>query len=432
MDQDPKERLLLPPRAAANGPHRRCKPAAPGSVGVGGGGGGGGGVAIDVHGLKKRGGGRRSWVRVDAATGASEAVEVAKPALMRRLDLPARDLRLLDPLFVYPSAILGRERAVVCNLERIRCIITADEALVLRDPDADGGAAAEAAVRMYVDELQRRLVDRADDLPFEFIALEVALEAACSFLDTQAIELEAEAYPLLDELTAKISTLDLERARRLKSKLVALTRRVQKVRDEIEQLMDDDGDMAEMYLTEKKRRMEASLLDEQGLQGIGNNVFGSSFSAPVSPASSPPASRRLEKQFSFARSRHDSFKSSESSQYNIEELEMLLEAYFVVIDYTLNKLTSLKEYIDDTEDFINIQLANRISSLSIREGKLDATGMNMSLSREGSRSSRTAEAYRANNSSLACEDNLAVSCLPNCRGIASEQRLQIWITSGTS
>jgi magnesium transporter len=100
---------------------------------------------------------------------------------MRRLDLPARDLRLLDPLFVYPSAILGRERAVVCNLERLRCIITADEALVLREPDA----AAEEAVRSYVDELQRRLVDRADDLPFEFIALEVALEAACSFLDSQ-------------------------------------------------------------------------------------------------------------------------------------------------------------------------------------------------------------------------------------------------------
>ena len=133
MDHDPKERLLLPPPAAANGPHRRGKPPASGSVGIGGGGGGGGagGVAIDVHGLKKRGGGRRSWVRVDAATGASEAVEVAKPALMRRLDLPARDLRLLDPLFVYPSTILGRERAIVVNLEQIRCVITADEVLLL-------------------------------------------------------------------------------------------------------------------------------------------------------------------------------------------------------------------------------------------------------------------------------------------------------------
>jgi hypothetical protein len=34
----------------------------------------------------------------------------------------------LDPPCVYPSAIIDRERAVVCNLERIRCIITADEA----------------------------------------------------------------------------------------------------------------------------------------------------------------------------------------------------------------------------------------------------------------------------------------------------------------
>nr|CAB3485030.1 unnamed protein product [Digitaria exilis] len=363
MDHDHlKDRLLLPSsRAPANGPHHRR--AAPTAGGPGGGAAGGAGVSIDVNGLKRRGCVRRSWVRVDAATGAAEAVEVAKPALMRRLDLPARDLRLLDPLFVYPSAILGRERAVVCNLERVRCIITADEALVLHEQDAAGGAAADEAVRRYVNELQRRLVDRTDDLPFEFIALEVALEAACSFLDSQAIELEAEAYPLLDELTEKISTLNLERVRRLKSKLVALTRRVQKVRDEIEQLMEDDGDMAEMYLTEKKMRMEESQLDDEDLQGIGNNHnnhngFSSSISAPVSPASTPPASRRLEKEFSFARSRHSSFKSSDSSQYNIEELEMLLEAYFVVIDYTLSKLTSLKEYIDDTEDFINIQLDN--------------------------------------------------------------------------
>jgi magnesium transporter len=188
MEHDLMDRLLLPSSgaAAANGPrHRRVTPEAGGVDGREGGGTGVVGVAIDVNGLKRRGGGRRSWVRVDAATGASEAIEVAKPALMRRLDLPARDLRLLDPLFVYPSAILGRERAVVCNLERIRCIITADEALILRGPDGAGGAAMDESVRRYVDELQRRLVDRADDLPFEFIALEITLEAACSFLDSQ-------------------------------------------------------------------------------------------------------------------------------------------------------------------------------------------------------------------------------------------------------
>jgi magnesium transporter len=126
--------------------------------------------------------------------------------MMRRCDLPARDLRLIDPLFVYPSTILGREKAIVANLEQIRCIITADEVLLLNSLDS--------YVLQYVVELQRRLTTRGvgdvwqsegaelnrrrsrnfdsvfgntspDYLPFEFRALEVALESACTFLDSQ-------------------------------------------------------------------------------------------------------------------------------------------------------------------------------------------------------------------------------------------------------
>lgn len=368
---DLKERLLPPkPASAVNLREASYRPTASGRQPFQG---------MDFLGLKKRGQGVRSWIRVDAS-GNSQIIEVDKFTVMRRCDLPARDLRLLDPLFVYPSTILGREKAIVVNLEQIRCIITADEVLLLNSLDS--------YVLQYVVELQRRLTAPAmgegwqmedadlnrrrgcsnfdngfvntspDYLPFEFRALEVALEAACTFLDAQAAELEIEAYPLLDELTSKISTLNLERARRLKSRLVALTRRVQKVRDEIEQLMDDDGDMAEMYLTEKKRRMESSFYGEQSLMGYRSIDGALSVSAPVSPVSSPPETRRLEKCLSVTRSRHESMKSSESATESIEELEMLLEAYFVVIDSTLNKLTSLKEYIDDTEDFINIQLDN--------------------------------------------------------------------------
>lgn len=104
--------------------------------------------------------------------------------------------------------------------------------------------------------------------------------------------------------------------------------------------MDDDGDMAEMYLTEKKLRMETSFYGDQSV-GYGSSGAGLSASAPVSPVSSPPDGRKLEKSLSIARSRHESMKSSDSMTENIEELEMLLEAYFVVIDSTLNKLTSV-------------------------------------------------------------------------------------------
>ncbi|XP_076909311.1 magnesium transporter MRS2-1-like [Bidens hawaiensis] len=337
----------------------------------------------DVLGLKKRGQGLRSWVSVDAATGESQVIEVDKLTMMRRCDLPARDLRLLDPLFVYPSTILGREKAIVVNLEQIRCIITSDEVLLLNSLDN--------YVLQYVVELQRRLkpagdgdswqsessdCDRSkggrrfegvfectlpDYLPFEFKALEVALEVACTSLDTQAAELEIEAYPLLDELTSKISTSNLEHVRRLKSRLVALTRKVQKVRDEIEQLMDDDGDMVEMYLTEKKRHMEALFYGgDQSVAGPRSTDGIQSVSAPISPVSSPPNVKGFDRNLSLARSRHEgtTTSSSESVTENIDELEMLLEAYFIVTDNTLNKLTTLKEYIDDTEDFINIQLGN--------------------------------------------------------------------------
>ncbi|KAH9715873.1 Magnesium transporter MRS2-1 [Citrus sinensis] len=353
-----KERLLPPkPASAINLRDSSFRPSASGRQPFQG---------VDVLGLKKRGQGLRSWIRVDVS-GNSQIIEVDKFSMMRRCDLPARDLRLLDPLFVYPSTILGREKAIVVNLEQIRCIITADEVLLLNSLDS--------YVLQYVVELQRRLTAAGvnevwqsegdtnrrrsrnfdnvfgntspDYLPFEFRALEVALEAACTFLDSQAAELEIEAYPLLDELTSKISTLNLERVRRLKSRLVALTRRVQKVRDEIEQLMDDDGDMAEMYLTEKKSRMEASFYGDQSVLGYRSNDI-QSISAPVSPVSSPPDTRKLEKSLSIARSRHESMRSSDSTT----------DTYFVVIDSTLNKLTSLKEYIDDTEDFINIQLDN--------------------------------------------------------------------------
>ncbi|KAG5537400.1 hypothetical protein RHGRI_024736 [Rhododendron griersonianum] len=333
---------------------------------------------VDFLGLKKRGQGLRSWIRVDAL-GNSQVIEVDKFTMMRRCDLPPRDLRLLDPLFVYPSTILGREKAIVVNLEQIRCIITADEVFILNSLDN--------YVLQYVVELERRLKTAGarevwqsegtdlsrrrgsrsfdnmfgsmspDYLPFEFRALEVALESACTFLDSQISHFCSESRILIILLI--------------------------QVRDEIEQLMDDDGDMAEMYLTEKKMRTESVFCGDQSLMGYRSTDGMQTASAPVSPVPSPPESRKLEKSLSIVRSQHESIRSTESTTESIEEMEMLLEAYFVVIDSTLNKLTSvrtypihllfclisfrlyldegcwyLKEYIDDTEDFINIHLDN--------------------------------------------------------------------------
>ena len=56
-------------------------------------------------------------------------MQADKSALTHELGIQLRDLRLLDPQLAhsYPSAILCREKALVVNLEHIKCIITTDQ-----------------------------------------------------------------------------------------------------------------------------------------------------------------------------------------------------------------------------------------------------------------------------------------------------------------
>ncbi|KAG8502166.1 hypothetical protein CXB51_000069 [Gossypium anomalum] len=309
--------------------------------------------------VKKKAQPSRSWAVLDS-NGETTLVDVDKYAIMHRVNIHARDLRILDPLLSYPSTILGRDGAIVLNLEHIKAIITAEEVL-LRDPSGE-------YVVPVVQELQRHLpvvnainqgaeaigqidVEAAGECvsPFEFRALEVALESICSFLAARTLELETAAYPALDELTSLISSRNLDRVRKLKSAMTRLTARVQKVRDALEQLLDDDDDMADLYLSRK-------LATSSPVSGSG---------AANWYAVSPTIGSKISK------ASRGSIATIHGDENDVEELEMLLEAYFMQIDGTLNKLTTvlvpfsvvrylpiffLREYIDDTEDYINIQL----------------------------------------------------------------------------
>ncbi|PPD68378.1 hypothetical protein GOBAR_DD34752 [Gossypium barbadense] len=113
------------------------------------------------------------------------------------------------------------------------------------------------------------------------------------------------------------------------------------VRDELEQLLDDDDDMADLYLS-RKLAVACSPVSVSG--------------APNWYPSSPTIGSKISRT-----SRASAVTAEEDN--DVEELEMLLEAYFMQIDNTLNKLTTLREYIDDTEDYINIQLDNHRNQL---------------------------------------------------------------------
>ncbi|GAB2279096.1 Magnesium transporter MRS2-4 [Dionaea muscipula] len=342
--------------------------AVPSDTVVAGFGGGAGSVAAAGKG-KKKAGGVRLWMRFDR-NGQSELIEWDKSAVIKRVAIPARDLRILGPVFSQSSNILAREKAMVVNLEFIKAVVSAEEVLLL-DP-------LRQEVLPFVDQLRRQVSCKSSspraglndvqdneghsptsgqcatgpehvegvqhELPFEFQVLEIALEVVCSFLDSSVGDLEKDAYPILDELARDVSTKNLERVRSLKSNLTRLLARVQKVRDEIEHLLDDNEDMAHLYLTRKMIQNQQSEL-----------LLGAATSNSIIPVT-----HHLRRLSSY---KSGSFVSNNADYDDVEDLEMLLEAYFMQLDGTRNKILSVREYIDDTEDYVNIQLDNQRNEL---------------------------------------------------------------------
>ncbi|KAL3139598.1 hypothetical protein ABBQ38_003917 [Trebouxia sp. C0009 RCD-2024] len=289
----------------------------------------------------------RKWVKVDQ-DGSSSIIQAEKHELTHRLGVQLRDLRVLDPLLAasYPSAILARDRALVVNLEHIKCIIATDHVLVTN--------AEDDTVLAFVEELQRRCASAPDtdssnqdasqsspdlvvmngeqgdmtrenmfpflEIPYELRVLEVVLESVCTHLERLTSELEAAAHPALDALTNKVSTHNLERVRRIKNRMVRLNTRVETIHELLEKLLDDDDDMKDLNLTAKQLEMERTVsLQRNSLK-----------------AGQPPGSPLFGAE-------------PEDDDADAQEVEMVLETYFMHIDNTYNKLQTLTEYIDDTE-----------------------------------------------------------------------------------
>ncbi|EPS61452.1 hypothetical protein M569_13344, partial [Genlisea aurea] len=305
--------------------------------------------------LKKKASGARLWMRMDRA-GQSELIECDKNVIIKRVSIPARDLRILGPIFSQSSSILAREKAMIVNLEFIRAIVTAEEVLLLEP--------LQQEVLPFVDQLRRQLPHKSpnnnkqsqeqteplqDQLPFEFQVLEMALEVVCTYLDSNVAELERDAYPALDELARNVSTKNLEHVRSLKSNLTRLLARVQKVRDEIEHLLDDNDDMAQLYVTRKW--IQQNQLAE---------AAATATTTTTSNSVTPPTVAQLRR---IGSTRSGSIVSNNLQFQDVEDLEMLLEAYFMQLDGTRNKILSVREYIDDTEDYVNIQLDNQRNEL---------------------------------------------------------------------
>jgi magnesium transporter len=99
------------------------------------------------------------------------------------------------------------------------------------------------------------------------------------------------------------------------------------VRDEIEHLLDDNEDMAHLYLTRKQ-------IQNQQVEAIMSSAASNSI-VPAG-ASMPRMNSSFRRSVSITTSMH--------LDNDVEDLEMLLEAYFMQLDGIRNRILSVSSY----------------------------------------------------------------------------------------
>ena len=361
------------------------------------------------------------WVRINTQ-GNVNRLSMEKTRIASLLRVPLRDLRVLEPTTAdsYSNAVLCRERAIVVNLEQIKVLITSEEVIMtdsqtstvthflpelearllrrkrlrakvassstlpfnlssadlssMSDLAAAGGGAGQGSSRqqsgadggrggddgsMPSESRANAHVSAVEEFPFEFVALEVALEMVCNSLEIEANKVELDAKPALEALRKRVDNVNLERVRRMKTRLVRITGRVSKVREEIQRYLDDDSDMRDMYLTRKAKSEDASAPAATQHRGERQQL-GSSSSSNAVPPRSPLGVHGIHVQGDSAQ--HAFFDVLDDDK-DLQELEDLLETYFTHIDSTYRSLNGLNEYIDDLEDLIEIELDSQRNQL---------------------------------------------------------------------
>ncbi|KAF8477342.1 hypothetical protein BDZ91DRAFT_647794 [Kalaharituber pfeilii] len=231
--------------------------------------------------------------------------EFKKTELCTKHGLLPRDLRKLDSSIIVPH-ILVRKNSILVNLLHIRALIKADTVLVF---DVYGSTDSYTqSIFMYDLEGKLRQGSKAmGGLPYEMRALEAILISVTAALESEMKVLQELVIQLLGELEEDIDRDKLRHLLIYSKKLSTFEQKAKLIRDAIDEILEADDDLADMYLTEKMKGIER-----------------------------PPEEH--------------------------SEVEMLLESYHKITDEIVQVAGNLVANIRNTEEIVNIILdANRNS-----------------------------------------------------------------------
>ncbi|KAL7393338.1 hypothetical protein ABVT39_009564 [Epinephelus coioides] len=224
--------------------------------------------------------------------------EKKKAELCQELSLQARDLR-----FQHSTCLIPRNNCIIIRMEYLKAIVTPQSLLVL---DFRGFGLE----RWLVLELAPQLASQSHSLPFEFRALEAILQHKVNTLQARLNEVEPVMLDTLESLVdPKILSVDRSKLHILlqnSKSLSELETDIKVFKDTLLKILDEDEIIEELCLT---KWTDPRVFEESSL-GIDH----------------------------------------------AEEMELLLENYFMQAEEMGNKTRELKGLIDDSESVVFINL----------------------------------------------------------------------------
>ncbi|KAG0201766.1 hypothetical protein BGX28_005511 [Mortierella sp. GBA30] len=251
------------------------------------------------------------------------AGEFLKSDLCQKHGLHPRDLRKIDGGFSNQMpVVLVRPEVILVNLGHIRALIKSGLVTLFDSPDSKDRVEDSP----FVKDLQEKLKmssSNGEGPPFEFRALEAIFLSVVASLHAEMEVLVHFVTKLLAHLEEDIDQHKLKEMLQYTKKVSRFESKSLLIRNVFEELLDQDEDLAAMYLTEKK-------------QGHPR-----------------------------ATDSHD-------------EAEILLEAYMKQVEEIVNVVSIMKQQMQSTEDYVNVVLDAKRNQLLLFELRIAMGTLGMS------------------------------------------------------
>lgn len=172
--------------------------------------------------------------------------KMKKSELTQQFGLQPRDLRKIDASNL--PHILVRNHAILLNMLHLKVLITSNKVLIFdmitTKPQAE-----------FIAELRRKLEQKTNELPYEFSVLESVLQSITGLLDKDFNNIYDPVIQLLRDLENDVDREKLRRLLIFSKRVITFQRKAELVRRAIWDLLNNDEDLAAMYLTEKSRNI---------------------------------------------------------------------------------------------------------------------------------------------------------------------------------